>query len=213
MNIHKIFRSIYLFFISLLLLSGCVTRDFSVTLKNNDPSKGIVVGTIFERSVFTPYGAVFKLKGPDGKTIFLDRNPRYFKSENIFFENTPPKVPKGIGRTFAIQLPPGRYSIIDWGLDYGSKYKLSGAPQNPIVFDVVANEAIYIGRLDANRFLEVASIHDAFDEDQKYFSELPSLKQIKLLNRSLSVKGWWLPDATGQEMLKRNGKDKSCEQC
>lgn len=203
----------FCFVVASLLLSGCATPDFSVTLKDNDPSKGVVVGTIFERSVFTPYGAIFKLQGPDGKIILLDRNPRYFKNENVTFEHKPPKVPMGVGRTFAIQLSPGRYKITSWGLDYGSRYKLSGEPQNPIEFDVVANEAIYIGRLDANRFLELASIHDNFNDDKKYFSELQNLRGFDLINKSLSVNGWWLPDATGKEMLKKHGKENVCEQC
>ena len=211
---HKTIKSISfvtLFVVSCLLLSGCAT-DHAIRLKERDKSKGIVVGTIFERAVFVPYGAGFTIQFSDGEKFFLSRLPKYnSKGDDITFEYTPPKVPKGAGRTFAMQLSPGRYKIIGWGLNYGRRYSMSAPPGKPIEFDVLANEAIYIGRLDANRFLEVASIHDAFDEDQKYFSELPQLKSISIINKSLSVKGWWLPDATGKETLRKYGN--SCSQC
>ena len=200
--------------LGLLFLSGCASLDQSAqkyALKENDPSKGVVVGTVFERSVFTPYGAYFYIQSPQNERIVLSSGARTGRFSIV---NTPPKVPKGVGSPFALQLPPGQYKVIGWALDYGSANKSSLPFDSPVEFEVVAGKVSYLGRFDANRFLEIASIHDNYDEDMSYLKSIPLLGASKIENKSLSVQGWWLPNPAGKEIIEKSSKTGGrCEQC
>ena len=68
----------------------------------------------------------------------------------------------------------------------------------------MAGKVIYLGRLDANRFLEVASIHDNFEEDIVYLKKNPLLANASIENKALEVHEWWLQDALSKEILERN---------
>ncbi|SCK23065.1 hypothetical protein [Vogesella sp. LIG4] len=199
----------------LLLASGCATLDPSAkkyTLKDIDSSKGVVVGTVFERSVFTPYGAYFYIQSPNGEKVVLSSGAG---SGCCAIINTPPKIPKGVGSPFALQLPPGKYQVVGWALDYGSFNKSSLSPETPVEFEVIAGEVGYLGRFDANRFLEIASIHDNFEEDIVYINKsFPPLNSAPITNHAIGIKGWWLPNPAGKEVLERMGtQSNSCEQC
>jgi hypothetical protein len=206
------FRAFTLVAVLLMTLSGCATSDQSAQyeLKDADPKKGIIVGTVFERSVFTPHGAKFQIHSPTGELIAVHSHGR---AGNKRFAYEPPKVPKGVGATFALQLPPGKYKVVAWGLDYGRSYKMSGQPPVPVEFDVEAGKTIYLGRLDANRFLEIGSIHDKFAEDSEHLKGNPLLAGKQIENKSLKVKGWWLPNASGKELLEKHKDMGPCEQC
>lgn len=199
---------------SLLLTAGCATLDQSTqkyALKDIDPSKGIVVGVVFERAVFTAYGAYFYIQAPDGERIVLSSGARTGVYSIV---NTPPKVPKGVGRPFALQLLPGKYRVVGWALDYGSANKLSLPPETPVEFEVVAGKVSYLGRFDANRFLEIAAIHDNFNEDVAYIKKNSPLNNAPILNRSIKVYGWWLPNPAGKEMAERMSKQgERCDLC
>lgn len=199
---------------SLLLVTGCATLDQSAqkyAFKEIDPSKGVVVGAVFERAVFTPYGAYFYIQAPDGEKIVLSSRARTGRYSII---NVPPKVPKGVGSPFALQLPSGKYRVVGWALDYGSANKSSLPPETTIEFEVVAGKVSYLGRFDANRFLEIASIHDNFDEDVAYIRKSFPLISTSISNQSINVKGWWLPNPAGKEIIDRMGKQgERCEQC
>lgn len=194
------------------LLAGCMTPAGSAkyAVTTPDPARGIVVGTVFERAVFTPHGVYFYIVTPEGEKIMLTRD---VVAGQARFWNEPPKVPKGAGTTFSLQLPPGKYQITGWALNYGTyNRKNSEAFATPVEFTVQAGKTIYIGRLDANRFLEVASIHDNYEEDSPYLQKVQSLKGLNIENQAIDIKGWWLPNATGKEMLKGEIARK-CEQC
>jgi hypothetical protein len=209
------FRRLAVIGILSALLGACAsTRDTSAkyTLRERDDSQGVVVGTVFERSVFVPYGAYFYLEAPDKERIVLSSGGNAGRSTKATIVNVPPKLPKGLGSTFALQLPPGRYRVAGWALDYGRHLKRSEAFPQPIEFEVVAGQVRYLGRFDANRFLELASIHDNSSEDLPLFDKL-SLKPSEIVNGSLSVKGWWLPNPAGKDIVERAGKGLRCEQC
>jgi hypothetical protein len=196
-----------------LFASGCTTLDQSAYVpKDIDLSKGIVVGTVFERAVFTPYGAYFYVQSPDGKRIVLSSGARTGRYSII---NIPPKVPKGVGRPFALQLPPGKYQVVGWALDYGAANSFSLPPTHPIEFEVVAGKVSYLGRFDANRFFEIASIHDKFEEDVAHIKKSFPLNDVQISNNSINVKGWWLPNPAGKEIIERRKErgEESCEQC
>ena len=191
------------------LLSGCVTGRNSApafTYTTPDLAKGVVVGTVFESSVFEAHGARFGIVSGDpaaleGKSLWLSSHA---PAGQVALLNVLPKVPTGKGSTFALQLTPGRYSVIIWLLDYGFRSRYSEASPKPIEFDVVAGKVIYLGRLDANRFLEVASIHDNFEEDIVYLKKNPLLANASIENKALEVREWWLTDALSKEILERN---------
>jgi hypothetical protein len=209
---NRRFRRLALIGIMAALLGGCASlRETSAkyTLQERDDSKGVVVGTVFERSVFVPYGAYFYLEAPDKERIVVSSGGN---TGRYTITNVPPKVPKGVGSTFALQLPPGKYRVAGWALDYGRQLKRSEGLSQPIDFEVVAGQVKYLGRLDANRFLELASIHDNFQEDLPLFNKLP-VKASEIVNGSLNVKGWWLPNPAGKDIVERAGKGSRCEQC
>jgi len=186
------------FFLSGCAFIGLLKQKYEI--KEVDATKGIIVGTVFERAVFTPYGAYFYITTPQGEQIILSSG-----AENASYSiiNTPPKLPKGVGNTFALQLPPGKYQVTGWALDYGRINKTSTLPDNPIEFEVEAGKAIYLGRFDANRLMEIASIHDNYTEDSSYLNRIIVLRTIPIENRSINYKGWWLPNAAGKEILKK----------
>lgn len=191
------------------LLSGCVTGRNSApafTYTTPDLAKGVVVGTVFESSVFEAHGARFGIVSGDpaaleGKSLWLSSHA---PAGQVALLNVLPKVPTGKGSTFALQLTPGRYSVIIWLLDYGFRSRYSEASPKPIEFDVVAGKVIYLGRLDANRFVEVASIYDNFEEDIVYLKKNPLLANASIENKALEVREWWLTDALSKEILERN---------
>ena len=191
------------------LLSGCVTGRNSApafTYTTPDLAKGVVVGTVFESSVFEAHGARFGIVSGDpaaleGKSLWLSSHA---PAGQVSLQNVAPKVPTGKGGTFALQLTPGRYSVIIWLLDYGFRSRYSEASPKPIEFDVVAGKVIYLGRLDANRFVEVASIYDNFEEDIVYLKKNPLLANASIENKALEVREWWLTDALSKEILERN---------
>ncbi|CAB3866998.1 MULTISPECIES: hypothetical protein [Achromobacter] len=199
--------------LTLAMLVGCTTAGQSsarYSVAALDPAKGVVVGTVFERAVFVPYGAYFYLQSSDGKRIMLESGGGGGKPAIV---NNPPKVPKGVGSTFALQLAPGKYQITRWALDYGRRIKVSEGFAQAIEFEVIPGQIAYLGRLDASRFLEVASIHDNYAEDLPYLkTRHPSLESVEIVNRSLRVQGWWLPDPTGKAILERTGGG-TCDQC
>lgn len=189
------------------VLSGCAGPSGSGAFNYNkpDPAKGVVVGTVFERAVFEAYGATFTIMGNNeamrtGQLINLSSTGIAGQTSLL---NVPPKLPKGKGSTFALQLEPGRYLILLWSLDYGRKNKYSESLPQRVEFDVEAGKVIYIGRLDANRFLEMASIHDNYAEDIDYLKKNPLLSNATIENRSLDVREWWLKEAAGKKMLQR----------
>lgn len=200
--------------LALAILTGCSTsgqasRMYSVA--EVDPTKGIVVGTVFERAAFTPHGAYFYLKSFDDKRIFLESGGGGGKPAII---NTAPKVPQGVGSTFALQLPPGKYQVTRWALDYGRRIKVSEGYKQPIEFEVVAGQVTYLGRFDASRFLEVASIRDNYAEDLPVLKlKHPTLDSAEIVNRSIRIQGWWLPNPTGKDILERVGRGQTCDQC
>lgn len=191
------------------LLSGCVTGRNSApafTYTTPDLAKGVVVGTVFESSVFEAHGARFGIVSSDpaaleGKSLWLSSHA---PAGQVALQNVLPKVPTGKGSTFALQLTPGRYSVIIWLLGYGFRSRYSEASPKPIEFDVVAGKVIYLGRLDANRFVEVASIYDNFEEDIVYLKKNPLLANASIENKALEVREWWLTDALSKEILERN---------
>ncbi|NUU01473.1 hypothetical protein [Herbaspirillum robiniae] len=198
--------------IATAMLSGCMTTAGSSKYAADtvDPARGIVVGTVFERAVFTPYGVYFYILSPDGSKIVLTRD--HVKGQATIW-NDPPKVPKGEGTTFSLQLPPGKYQIVGWALNYGTYNRKASEPyKTPIEFSVEPGKTIYIGRLDANRFMEIASIHDNYEEDASYLQKVSFLKGLSIENKALNIKGWWLPNATGKDMLKGEVANK-CSQC
>jgi len=191
-----------------VILSGCASSSFnpaSLNYTQPDPAKGVVIGTVFERAVFEPYGATFVITPNNPAMIATNRIGLSSKAMagQTTLRNVPPKLPKGEGTTFALQLAPGRYRVSFWGLDYGRRFKYSESPLQQIEFDVEAGKVIYIGRLDANRFMEMASIHDNYAEDIEYLKKNPLLSNATIENKALEVREWWLPDATGKELLKR----------
>lgn len=200
--------------LAIAILAGCTSarqtsKQFSIT--EPDPAKGIVVGTVFERSVFRPHGAYFYLKSYDGKQILLESGG---DSRKPAFSNKSPKVPQGVGNTFALQLPPGKYQVTRWALDYGRRIKVSEGYKQPVEFEVTAGQITYLGRFDASRFLEVASIHDNYAEDAPLLkAKHPTLDSAEIVNRAIRVQGWWLPDPTGKEILERLGRRQTCDQC
>lgn len=182
-------------------LSGCVSIDQKkYMLTELDPKKGIIVGTVFERAVFTPYGAYFYIQTPNGEQIVLFSGA---KKGSYSIVNNPPKIPKGIGSTFALQVSPGKYRVTGWALDYGRANKSSTPPDIATEFEVEAGKTIYLGRFDANRFLEAASIHDNYAEDSVYLSKVPLIDHKGIENKALNLQGWWLPNAAGRDLLKK----------
>ncbi|MNU93020.1 hypothetical protein D3C71_829500 [compost metagenome] len=200
--------------LAVAILAGCTTagqRSNKYAVTEVNPAKGIVVGTVFERAVFTPHGAFFYLKAFDDERIMLESGGGGRKPA---ITNQPPKVPKGVGSTFALQLPPGKYQVTGWALDYGRRIKVSEGYRQPIEFEVIAGQVTYLGRFDASRFLEVASIHDNYAEDAPILKmKHPILESAEIVNRSIRVQGWWLPDPTGKEILERMGRGQTCDQC
>lgn len=212
MSPKSITRRAAMFAAASFLLVGCASQRATSTkysIAQLDSTQGVVVGTVFERSVFTPYGAYFYFRAPDGERITISSGAK--SGPNI--RNTPPKIPQGVGSTFALQLPPGKYQVMGWALDYGRALKRSEAPPNPITFDVVAGKVLYLGRFDANRFLEVASIHDNYAEDEAYLRRLPQIAGAPVNNAALAARGWWLPNAEGKSLVNADGRDGRCEQC
>lgn len=194
------------------IVAGCASiRETSTkyTLRERDPSKGVIVGTVFERSVFVPYGAYFYLEATDKERIVLASGGNSGRPNII---NSLPKVPKGVGSTFALQVPPGKYRVTGWALDYGRLIKRSEAFSQPIEFEVIAGQVTYLGRFDANRFLELASIGDNSAEDLPLLAKHP-VGPAEIVNGSLSAKGWWLPNPAGKDIVERAGKGLRCEQC
>lgn len=204
-------RQLFLLTIAAAVLSGCAafdTQPYAYT--TNDPAKGVVVGTVFERAAFDANGATFAIETPERQLITLSSQARWGGEAIV---NNPPVVPKGVGSAFALQLAPGKYRVVSWSLSYRSGDTHAAPPPSPQEFEVVAGQVIYIGRLDANRFLEIASLHDNLSEDLPYLKRLPPLRDAAIENRSLALQGWWMPNAVGIRMLKTIGKPDSCEQC
>ncbi|MGJ7488485.1 hypothetical protein ACSFA2_24685 [Variovorax sp. LT2P21] len=190
----------YLFILSRLLrcmtvctigvLVGCASpRETSskYTLDALDSSKGIIVGSVYERAVFLPHGAYFSILSPQGERIVIASKPQS-KESSILLDR-----PSGRGNTFALQLPPGKYQVTGWALDYGSLLKRSRPLERPLEFEVIAGQVRYLGRFDANRFSEVASIDDQFSDDLARVRKLPGLAAAAPVNAALDVKGWALP--------------------
>lgn len=199
---------------ALAVLAGCTTagqKSMKYSIAEADPTKGIVIGTVFERAAFTPHGAYFYLESSDNKRIMLESGGGGGKPAIV---NQPPEVPKGVGSTFAMQLPPGKYKVTRWALDYGRRIKVSEGFKQPVEFDVVAGQVSYIGRLDASRFLEVAGIRDNYAEDLPVLkSKHPTLESAEIVNRSMHVRGWWLPNPTGKDILERLCHGQTCDLC
>jgi hypothetical protein len=175
----------------LLLLSGCATTK-QPTLNDIDPSKGIVVGVVFESSLFGPHGAYFFIQAPDGGKITISSGA---ENRSYTIKNVPPKTPLGVGKPFILQLPPGKYQVVGWALDYG-RIKKSQPPANPVEFEVVAGKISYLGHFSANRFTEVAAILQKYDEDIPHVRKNTILSNAIIGNNALSVYGWELPDAS-----------------
>lgn len=103
---NRMLSSLAVAILPLAVLAGCTTagqKSMKYSIAEADPMKGIVIGTVFERAAFTPRGAYFYLKSSGNKRIVLESGGGCGKPAIV---NQPPKVPKGVGSTFAMQLPP-----------------------------------------------------------------------------------------------------------
>jgi hypothetical protein len=208
---------IKLFFPSLfcLLLMGCVNFNESLIKyepKVIDSSKGIIIGTIFERTREQPLGVFFYIKTESNETISLHNG---VLSKDFTIDNKSPTNPIGVGKPFALQLSPGKYRVDSWILNMEKfTHKKSLKNSIPIEFDVVAGRVSYIGRFDVDRLYEVAAIHDNYYEDLNYIQAHYILKGTTIYNDSLNVRGWWVKNPLGQELMRSNFLDSSsCQLC
>lgn len=176
-----------------VFLSSCANR-WSYKAAEFGSGGGVALGTIYERAVFTPCGATFTLMDDQGKKYRIER-------KHIHGIQFAEERPQGVGTTFALELPPGTYHVVQWSLNYGRADKPSGRPPQEAKFTVEAGKFTYIGRLDANRFMEVASIEDHFDEDVRLFKRHEDLANRQIENNSINLKGWWLPDPAGKRLV------------
>ena len=156
-----------------------------------DQNSGYAIGSVYERAVFTPYGTYFMIVPDDlaVKGVVAD----YFQvgtgiKKHDFRSFTPPT---GVISWFAVPLKPGKYSVLMWALDYGAKYKHSDAAGKKLQFEIKPGVATYIGRMDANRYTEVAMIHDQQAEDiPKVKQKFSALGLAKFEMAPLSIKDW-----------------------
>ena len=196
-----------------LSLTGCTLLDHrssTYELEKPDPSKGVVVGTLFMRTEFLGRdNASLSLWGP-GKYEVVSLSLRSFTQSPYDFSEH-----GGVGRAFALQLAPGKYKLGWWSIFDGNrngKLKSSEGPEPIVEFEVQAGKTVYLGRFDANQRLEVASIHDNLSNDILWIKKIPAVNVKEIENRSLNVRGWWLKDAVGKEILRRMGNPR-CDQC
>lgn len=190
-----------------MLMAGCSVMETGLTryeMKEPDPGKGIVVGTVFERSTMFKDGLEFVMWGPRQElfwvTNWVSRSPSNFAEA------------KGTGHAFALQLPPGKYRVSYWSLPNGKAVKTSDRSVPDIEFEVVAGKAVYLGRFDASLALEVAAIYDNFKEDLPLLRKIPGLNVDQVENKSLNKRGWWMNEAAGKANWERMGKLR-CELC
>lgn len=214
MSAYRKLASLTGLIVLLASLAGCATltdnRTSTYELQTPDPGKGVVAGTLFLRTEFlSGDNATLSLWGPGKYEIIGLWLRRFSKSPYDFSES------RGLGRAFALQLAPGRYKLDSWGLYPGGKNakpKYSGEPETAVEFEVVAGKTIYIGRFDADRLLEVASFHDNLANDLIELQKIPALDIRNMENHALNVRGWWLKDTVGKEILRRAG-NLGCPQC
>lgn len=173
-------------------ITGCASAPY-YKHRSYNANNGVVVGTVYERAAFVPYGTTFVLMDDKGNRYQLNR----IRIKGFAFQEM---RPTGAGTTFALELPPGSYKVVQWWLDYGSMDKKSETIPDNASFVVEAGKFSYIGRLDANRFMEVASIRDNFDEDLPRLKRHADLAKHEIVNQSMTLQGWWLPDPTGKRM-------------
>lgn len=191
-----------------LAVAGCSVMETSLTryeLKEPDPSKGIVVGTVMERSSQFKDGLEFVIWGPREKEImrvtnWMSRSPSNFAEA------------KGMGHAFALQLAPGKYRVANWSLPDGKGFKSSAVLKPDLEFEVVAGKVFYLGRFDASQILEVAAIYDNLQGDLPALRKIPGVNVELIENKSLSKRGWWMNEATGKANWERMGKLR-CDLC
>lgn len=199
-------------FIASIVLTGCSLLDHrssTYELEKPDPTKGVVVGTLFMRAdSLGRDNANLSLWGP-GKYEVIGLSLRSFTQSPYDFSEG-----KGYGRAYALQLSPGKYKLGWWSIYDGRReaLKSSEAPETAVEFEVVAGKTIYLGRFDASRKLEVASFHDNLAMDSIWIKRIPAVNFNEIENRSLNVRGWWLQDAVGKEILRQMGNPR-CDHC
>lgn len=200
------FRRLGLTFIA-LVVAGCSVINNPLTkyeLKEPDPSKGIVVGTVYQRAAHYEHNLRFVMRGPKEElmavTTYVGRSPSDFTD------------PKGMGHAFALQLTPGKYRVSRWTFPAGAGIRSSSKPEPEIEFEVQAGKVFYLGRFEANLGLEVAGIYDNLQGDLPRLRTIPGLNVDQIENRSLSKRGWWVNETEGKAKLQRMGNLR-CELC
>lgn len=190
-----------------LALAACSVMETSLTryeLKEPDPAKGIVVGTVIERSSMFKEGLEFVIWGP-GEVIVTVTN-WVSRSPSNFVEA------KGLGHAFAMQLPPGKYRVAYWSMVDGKGRKSADVLRPDLEFDVVAGKVSYLGRFDASHTMEVAAIYDNLKEDLPLLRKVPGLNVDVVENKSITKRGWWMNEATGKANWQRMGNLR-CDLC
>lgn len=200
------FRQLLLLFVA-ITAAGCSVINNPLTkyaLRGPDPSKGIVVGTVYQRAAYYQHDLRFVMRGANGElmavTTYVGRSPSDFTD------------PKGMGHAFALQLAPGKYRVSRWTFPAGAGVRSSNLPEPEIEFEVVAGKVFYLGRFEANLGLEVAGIYDNLQIDLPRLRTIPGIDVEQIENRSLNKRGWWVNEAEGKAKLQRMGNLR-CELC
>lgn len=145
-----------------------------------DPKKGVIVGLFSEGFLTAPHKAV-----------------AFFETTNIAEEyggetgfglvtsdkNDAIAAPNIVGQYFAIEAPPGDYTLYDWRyIHYRGK---SVEPENPITFKVKSGETVYIGNIHAVSLNMCLNVYSNYDEDvQEIRKHFPLLSEVDIIDAS-----------------------------
>lgn len=145
-----------------------------------DPEKGVIVGLFSEGFLTIPHKAV----------VFFETTniAEEYGGETGFGLVTSDKDdaiadPNIAGQYFAIEVPPGDYTLYDWRyIHYRGK---SAEPEEPITFAVKQGETVYIGNIHAVSLNMCLNFYSNYEEDVKEIRKrFPLLSEADIIDAS-----------------------------
>lgn len=178
--------------VALLSLGGCVTAsnmiDRADESKPISSQKSLIVGFVSEGFLTQPHGlnVMLKYQDPDPRAkdtrialTTLDQNNEVRGNTHI------------MGNTFVFEVPPGTYEVTHWFYRFYDGF--SDDLKKPLLFNVKAGEAVYIGNFHANSLTMCLSNRDDFAKTIVDIKKAhPFLADVAITNASqpLQFPGW-----------------------
>lgn len=199
-------------------LSGCVSTQ-KVALKDakfestRAHKTGLIVGRLEERYLTQPHGLFAYLYDETGENRVVSVSTMEPDFPNVAgFTPNDFKSRNATGKYFAIELPPGKYTLKGWAYRYynGRSQAKSDVP----TYEVKAGKATYLGGIEGTALVMSLRVQNTYLDDLKALKAKYDLTNIEVENAcDPRASKWWPHTNFSADMKTLRDKMSAVSEC